>query len=171
MWVEVLLFLVAVASAEDHVRVYDGVLNASACEGMVNATAGQETALIPLSGPQWGPWDELLYRVFGDYLRRYAAQFDLPNVTHDTGYSVILRRRGDPPMTAAYSKRVDLVLAALLFLNDDVGGGNLEVSGREIEPRCGRLVMMPNAFTHPIRLRDVRVGELRLVATWFSAEK
>lgn len=167
-----LLCFVTFVGASQFIKVYDDVINASSCEQMVEASKSFGNAsIVSISGKQaWIPWDELLFEQFSNKIRDYSSRFVVsPTIHEDTGYTLIIRTPADDSTAPMVGNPPTLVLGMLLFLNQDVGGGELlfpQQNGFRVDPECGRLVVWPNTFTHPHALNAVRIGEERFIMSW-----
>jgi len=87
-------------------------------------------------------------------MRRYRERAEHHAYHVDGG-----QERGAPPR----------VLAAIVYFNDVAAGGGGETvflnHGREVAPRCGRVLIFPSAFPYVHAGRRVREGSVKYVAT------
>ena len=159
------------------VIVYDGVLNHSACSGLVNeARARMNDSALSISGAEaseWSHWDAVLYNAFSTAIQRYVQSFassphTIPFVRGDSGYVLVRYTSSMGPQIDAFAYPPAIV-SAVMMLNDDVGGGDFRMPRQQwtTSPTCGRVVMFPSTFTHPWSMTPVRIGELFYVVTSF----
>lgn len=90
-------------------------------------------------------------------------------IVNDTHKDMLLF---DPVLADPRHRR--LLFGALVFLNDNVAGGELSIQTGApqpvvLQPECGRLVMFPFTFAVPKTIRRVRVGTLYLLSVAFYA--
>jgi hypothetical protein len=133
------------------------------CQILINSANGTASRYSNDS-----PSDKILFETFGNALREYAkliAPYEFKH-TDDVGYYYFeYDKRND---TEVFYKKMG-ALTAILFLNDDVAGGEvfLPRQKEKYNPKCGDLVMFPSGFTHPYTILQVKIGVLRVVRTYF----
>lgn len=165
------IFLLSLLLVEGtFIKTYNNVINASACHEIIQESLGFRTALVRISEtPQWAPWDALLFNVISNYITQYRSNFLVPPVVHqDTGYTLVYRNKSDDSTIPVVVSPPSIILGITIFLNDDVGGGELVFPSQDtmITPECGRMVVWPNSFTHPHAFNAIRIGEQRFIMSW-----
>jgi hypothetical protein len=171
----------ASSSFKQDIMIVDGVLTEQEC-AQIREQAGPAflttgSGRIALSTePTWKPWDERLLVIFGDTIRTYVAQYEasgvLPPVTQDMGY-LLTARTAQNGTLAPYADK-NALISAVLFLNDDVAGGEWEFPRQQqrdqtpIASACGRVIVYPSGFTHPRGAKAVRLGTQWFILTWFK---
>lgn len=112
--------------------------------------------------------------VFHAAARAYAAAVGHLQLRSDLGYQLLRYGPGqrftehvdEMPGATVYGQRQ---VTAILYLNDDFEGGELELpqQGLVYKPRAGDLMMFPAGFCFPHASREVRHGTKYSVVTWF----
>lgn len=147
---------------------YSHVLNETACTALYS----NETVYLSRN-PVWAPWDEMLYKLFGDYLQRYMSNYSvMPPIDADVGYILNVYKPSSKPIVPNIAPNPKWMIAAMLLLNSDVGGGDVYFprQKKKVAPECGKLIVFPNSYTHPVSIDPVRIGEMRFVVTWFQSQ-
>ena len=161
-----LVFICAFASSD--VLILDGQLTTLECMQMVQQSKSDWKVEIS-SDTAWKAWDERLFNVFGDALAKYHAFIGHNlNIKNDSGYAMFRRTKQND--TVAPFSTIQPV-GMVMFLNGDVAGGEMLLTrqDRTIIPECGRLVVFPGIYTHPVAFKDVRLGEERFIITYFRS--
>lgn len=167
-----LLLFIAIGLASD-IYISDGVINSTSCLQMIDASKSManETFSISTSGSTWHPWDSLIYKVFGEEIQRYLSKYTtIPRIESDTGYIMSVRKTTSEPISESFSPHSNYIITGILLLNADVGGGSVYFPRQKqhIAPECGRLILFPNSYTHPVAMDPVKIGEMRFIVTWFK---
>lgn len=132
-----------------------------------------------------------LYQIFSSHAQAYinaqkTAHLILANGTSckDDGY-LLTGFHDDETLSGAeraFPHRLlvdppNAQFGAILFLNDNVAGGQLSIvhgPGEEtltVSPECGKLVMFPSSFALAKMLQHVRLGSLYMVSTYFYLQR
>lgn len=164
----VLLLFVTVLASD--IAVFENTLSAEQCRALTDAN--HEAAVVFLSSnPLWEHLDGVLFNATHAALRSYVEQYPElpPAVSHDNGYTLVERTKESAPSTLT-AGAPPFVIGIVLFLNEDVGGGELSFPRQQerVTPACGRMVLFPASYTHPLRLEPVRIGSLFLISTWIK---
>lgn len=160
MHVRVLCVFIVLAASSD-IWAAPNQINATVCAAIIEA---QSTTAV----------DALLHeRVFAPQLRAYASNYSsFPAIGSDTGY--VLRKVSalDLPMSPGYAPHADWAVTGMLLLNSDVGGGDVLLPRQHARyaPRCGLLLLFPNAYTHPVLVDDVRIGQMHFIIMWYRSK-
>jgi predicted 2-oxoglutarate/Fe(II)-dependent dioxygenase YbiX len=115
--------------------------------------------------------DAHVFDVVARHLAEYRATHQFLTVRGDSGYDVLRYGVGE-----RYTVHVDdgmttsRRLSALLYLNDDYEGGelNLPAHGIRIKPERGMLVMFPSCFLYPHESIPITRGTKYVIVTWVT---
>lgn len=149
MWL--ILFVVPALSWDLH--KFHEILNNSQCNSIIS------TGVFD---------DNTVYSAYNGGLREYAKNFDgYPfNITQDSGYKLIM-------LDETNSTRIRIpsygTLTGIILLTDRVAGGELVFprQNQEISQKCGDLVMFPSYFGYPYRFKEIRLGKVWFLITFF----
>lgn len=125
------------------------------------------TFVVPAT-PEFAQIDRLLFGIFHRAVPEYANRHPELYLDADTGYELLKYEPG-----GFYSWHVDHFdrhprsLSALLFLNDDFKGGDLEFEGLTVRPAPGRVAIFPSNFMFKHRVTTVEEGTRYACVTWF----
>lgn len=166
MIIIIMAFFWCCFALEDDIGIYENIMNSTTCESLVS-----DAKHFSLSRhPAWKDWDQYLYTLYGHYLHAYLSAFPVvPNITSDTGY-ILCNHNESKAMNPSMSPDPQMVITGIILLNSNVGGGEIWFprQKKKIEPQCGKMILFPNSFTHPIAMEPVRIGKLRFIITWFK---
>lgn len=169
MW-EVVLILVLcfsfAASQQQDISIYENTMNSTTCD--VFTSPHKHFAIS--KDAAWKPWDDYLYALYAQYLHTYLSTFPVvPPISSDTGY-ILCKHNDSKAMNPSISPDPQMVITGIILLNSDVGGGDIWFprQKKKIEPACGKMILFPNSYTHPISMEPVRIGNLRFIVTWFK---
>lgn len=122
-----------------------------------------------------GPYERALTGAFHAAAGQYAAA--VPNVVLQSDLGFQLLRY---PAGGHFHEHVDVApgsiavpgqrqLSALLYLNDDYEGGELDFprQGLRYNPKAGAMILFPSNFCFPHASLPVQRGTKYVVATWF----
>ena len=123
---------------------------------------------------QQGAWtaaqDQTLFQVINYGFRTYIQQFRsfFHMEMKDTGFAHVTRNTSHESTPDWFLDNSTHVLAAVLFLNSDVAGGELGFTRQReiVEPRCGTLVVFPNHYLYMSHWKPIRLGTVHFVATY-----
>jgi len=117
----------------------------------------------------WAPIDKVLLNAFSRAVSQYIIKHPDLFVETDTGYELLRYEVG-----GFYSWHTDHFeqhprsLSALLFLNDDFTGGELEFDDLTIKPQRGHVALFPSNFMFRHRVTPVEAGTRYTCVTWFK---
>ena len=169
IWVLFLLFYQLVLSRhQKDILQLDLQLNNSACQQIIERIPPNINRIHLSTEPTWSVWDSILFNTFGEALKAYVLPYPMnPFATKDRGYTLFIRNGKNDSFL--FNEQPVSEIAMVLFLNDDVGGGewNFPEQKVRIEPTCGKLVVYPVCFTHPHKIERIRIGKEYFIMTWF----
>jgi hypothetical protein len=115
--------------------------------------------------------DQILFKIFNSYMLDYQSDH-LLNIDHDSGYDILSYSVGDGyGLHCDQSpKCVDRVLSAIMYVNEDYEGGELEFPKfkLKIKPQKGTLLFFPSCFAYEHESHPVKSGEKNAIVTFFS---
>ena len=166
-----LLFLfVILAHGFSDIAIYDKSLSPLDCNQLIQQ-ANRAHSINLSNNPTWKSWDDKLFAIFSDAIRRYVAPYPvLPPATKDIGYTLMRLTKENGTIHPFIDR--DAIISAVLFLNEDVAGGEwwfpLQPT-QTITPDCGRLVVFPSGYTHARGVKHIRLGEEWFIVTKFTS--
>ena len=110
---------------------------------------------------------------FGKVIRKYSDKFERFSCQRHSGFRVNRYSVG-----GFMSEHTDNIhhshgqeygfpqVSALLFLNDNYGGGELIVAGNEYETKMGSGIIFPSNFMFPHEVKKITDGERWSIVTW-----
>lgn len=119
--------------------------------------------------PELKFYDDILFRVFNAALSKYKNSNQHLTTKSDEGYFLLRYDAGDHYVEHCDGTAVPRVASAILYLNEDYEGGELEFPrhGIFIKPSKNSLVMFPSNFAFPHIAHPVKKGTKYCVVTWF----
>ena len=101
----------------------------------------------------------------------YQQRYNIKEPLHHEPYA-LLRYRGGQEYKAHYDSgtRMGRCISALLYLNSDFEGGDLEFPnfGLRIKPQPGMLILFPSNFAYAHAARPVTNGTKYALVTWIK---
>jgi len=185
-------------SDRDFIVDIEGMLDAETCRSIIDAfetcpdvrdgrvfhmdrgdVESSDKVSFDLPMPVEGAWADLHRRTHGavseailSILPRYPSlQVD---ALGSTGYKIQKYRRGEGHFTwhvDSFGPMAEArVLALILYLNDVTSGGETEFhhQARAIEPRAGRGILFPTAWTHMHRGVVPQSGDKYVISSFFE---
>lgn len=122
--------------------------------------------------PELKETDQELFKIFGEGLKNYTEKTYPLRVQRDEGYTALKYEAGEfykPHADAEGGTSFDeRQLSAILYLNDDYEGGELEFPklGVKIKPKKGDLVFFPSNFCFVHASLPIVTGTKYAVVTW-----
>ena len=146
--------------------------------GGTYARSSRTSAFMHLSGgvdASLSPFQDSVSRALHAAAACYAAAVDNLRLQSDLAVQILrygpgqeftLHADREPGSGRVYGARQ---LSAILYLNDDYEGGELEFprQGVAYNPRAGSAIVFPSGFTHPHSSRPVKTGVKYSAVTWF----
>lgn len=148
--------------------VVDSLLLADECDSIINnATVLSPGALVKVH-------DSRLHAIFSSHAQQHVESqvirpFPASHIIYDKGHHwVAFSGTRD---TLIIDPADGPVFGAILFLNDNVAGGelSLETVASDISPVCGRVVYFPVTYALPKTIRRVKLGFLYAIIVYFYA--
>ncbi len=167
----VLIFYFANAAANDIITLSGMISESKICTDLIAKAGNAHDIKISLD-TTWQAQDNLLFEVFARglvELKRRYAEFYAPNITRDSGYQLFRINEANTTHSVIYANVIGQV-TAVLFLNDDVAGGEWQFPRQEnitVAPECGKMLLFPSSYTHPHLIKRIRIGVETFVVTSF----
>jgi hypothetical protein len=120
------------------------------------------------------------YDVLATNYNRYRDQYQMLEEISPHSAKGMMLQRTDPRggyhiwhVENMGRSSADRVLAYMLYLNDVDEGGETEYlyQGLRVEPRQGRLVIWPAAWTHPHRGNPIYQGHKYIITGWMTYDQ
>lgn len=154
------------------ILVLNHVINDTMCQQLMHFGNDSVTRVAISSTESLKPWDMFLFSVFGQAFQQYVLQYNVFYTLEkkDIGYNLMVRTKDNKDLKPNFASTTPkLLVGAIIFLNDNVAGGQLHFprQNKKIDPECGRFVVFPNSHVFPYAFYPVKLGQLYYVGTYF----
>lgn len=114
--------------------------------------------------------DSELYNIFNKAILEYVKDFKELGISKDNGYFYL--KYQDEKEHDFYQDGKLGAVAAILYLNDDYEGGELEFKyiDMRIKPQKGDILLFPSNYLFTLKSRPITKGEKHVIITWFGEQ-
>ena len=132
----------------------------------------RKSAITMITGtPGLEEIDAQLFKAMENGLRMYIDEYRTVTLSRDEGLSLLRYEVGEEYKEHNDSGSGNLrTLSAILYLNDNYVGGELEFTniGRIVPPVAGQMIIFPSNFCYPHRALPITSGTKYAVVTWLK---